>query len=460
MIFAEARDALTRAVVSREDVPGEDRVVYREADTEEDIRTDLSQEMNAAMVATQPPLDIAPWPLPIPRQAPVDYTTRYSGFLVRLYQLDQVHEAWAAVPGGVAIIDDTGDRLDRDHQNMSRQLSPAEIREVAPDPTQWIRLPFDNETGGTRLKDPLWMRWQGLQGARFTFELPDSDIFTPFNLAHPERTTLTATIAIDTRQKTIPVEYSPQQYWKAGGRGWVSAGPTTDKFTVVNCTSTNSIEVVFDEVHQPARVYSAGSPVFGSPYEVVDDNGAPLDPEYWMQFGDRSRLVLYLRPRRWKWIVIVFCYFEYDDWWGSAPSYETFISTMFLRPPFHPYRHNLAVTAQPDQYNMLNWEGQPRAYDYGIESAWDLSWHSRDLRQQILDQQWFSLCEAYVFTGNEPPDIAIQAFPPRPGEIVMGIGRVDEITGAESRVWARVATDLGGVYPQRTVGQFLAYWDV
>ncbi len=387
MIFAEVRDGLTRALVTRGAQPGMDSLLWTETDTEEDIRTTLLDQENADMRAGGTALQIAPWPLDVSPQAPVDLTQRYKGLLFRLHELDRVADEWCPVPGGVAVIDDPDDpavdRFDRDHQNMSRMLRPDEVRATAEDPTKWIRLPFANETNGTVLKEPLWMSWHGLQGPRFTIELPDNDIFTPTDLRHPER------------------------------------------------------------------------------YSWVDDDGKAVENgEQWAGFGDRSRLVLYLRPRRWRWIVTVYCIFEYDDWWGSSYNYEWFISVFYLRPPFYPYRHDIALTAQPDHYTSENFLGEPRSYDAGIESAWDLSWHSRDLRRQILDQQWYSLCEAYTFVDNYPPDIAIQAYPPRFGEIVFGIGFMDEATGHESRIWAQVSGDLSTVYPQRTVGQFIADWSV
>jgi hypothetical protein len=382
MIYAEARDAMTRPLVTVAKVPGEDELTWVETDTEEDIRTDLSHEMNAAMMATQPELTIAPWPLPVPRQAPVDLTMRYQWLAFHLHEYDQAHEAWAPVPGGTATIRSTYDRLDRDQVAMTKMRSPHEVRALKSDPENWIRLPFVNEAAGTDMKDPIAMIWNGLQNARFTLELPDNDVFEPFDLTHPER------------------------------------------------------------------------------YSFVGDGGKAIESgQAWGAFGDRARVVLYLRPRRWRWVVTVLAHFEFVTWFEEVPNDEMFVCAFFRRPPFYPYRHNIAVSAQPDQYNTPDYFGNLRSYDQGISSAWDLSWHSIELRRQILDQQWFSMCEAYVFLGNEPPDIAIQAYPPRMGEIVVGIGFVDEATGRESRAWAVQATDASAIYPQRTVVQVITYWD-
>jgi len=222
------------------------------------------------------------------------------------------------------------------------------------------------------------MRWQGMHNGRFTIEVPENDIFEPFDLTHAERY------------------------------------------------------------------------VFVTDADVAIEHG-----EEWGAFGDNARLVFYLRPRRWRWIVVVLAHFEHGNWFESVANDEVFISVFYLRPPFYPMRHNIGVTAQPDSYQVFNFYGQERSLDNGLSSAWDLSWHSRELSRQILAQQWFSLCEYYIFTGNEDPDLALVAMPPRVGEIVEGIGFVDEASGRESRIWAKQRADLSATYPQRTIGQFL-----
>jgi len=378
VIFAEARDALTMPILTRAVVPGEDNLLWTEVDTEEDVRVDLLRQTNDAMRRVDPYLTVAPWPLPVPRQAPLDYTMRYQGFELRLHQYDQAFERWAPAPGGLARIAPITNPLDRDQQVMSRMMKPEEIRETAADPTRWIRLRFQNEYTGTVLKDAVWMRWQGMHNARFTIEVPENDIFEPFDLTHAER-------------------------------------------------------YVF----------------------VTDDDRAIEHGEEWGAFGDNARLVFYLRPRRWCWIVTVLAHFMHGNWFESVANDEVFISVFYLRPPFYPMRHDIGQSALPESYELLNFYGQPRSLDNGLSSGWDLSWHSRDLRAQILAQQWFSLCEFYVFTGNEDPDLALIAMPPRVGEIVAGIGFVDEASGRESRIWAKQTADLSMVYPQRTIGQFL-----
>lgn len=196
-------------------------------------------------------------------------------------------------------------------------------------------------------------------------------------------------------------------------------------------------------------------------YVVVDEDGEPIkDGADWLRIHAREMRVVYLRPRRWRWIVTILAHYEYIDWWGSAPSDEMFVSAYFNRPPFYPYRHNIGVTAKETSYDeFTNWMGEPRSYDEGLSQSWDLCWHSQEMRRQILDQQWWSMCEAYVFLGNEPPDCTIKAYPPRQGETVVGFGIVDRASGHEETVWVNQLADATELYPQRVIGQFLFYWD-
>lgn len=377
MILLSPRDAGTRPLVKEKPVPGMDELTYVEVDYEEDLRVVRMVEENQAMMAYDPYLQIAPWPVPIPRHAPLDFTMRYDGLEFVLHHRDQFADDFCEVPGGKALIDSTDDPLDRDHQNLGREMNVAECRDW-PDMKQATRLPFPNETGGTRLKEPVAITYYGPKDSRFALELPENDYFTPFDLRHPER------------------------------------------------------------------------------YALIDSDGKLLEDSWdfvWPR-SDCTR-VLYLRPRRLRWIVTVLAHFEHINWFESVPNDEVFVSVFYQRPPFYPLRHDLGTTTKPESYVLLNFYGEPRSQDNGLDSSWDLSWHSRDLRDQILDAVWFSLCEAYVFLGNEDPDLALVAHPPRTGEIVVGFGIVDRASGHEDVVWLLQKQDVSSVYPQRTLGQFL-----
>jgi hypothetical protein len=386
VIYLELRDAGTKPVPQYDQVPGLDWLRWIEVDYEEDIRTNLLNEENVAMRAWKPYLDIRQWPAKVPRHAPADYTMRYDGFNFRLHHYVDYAGDYAEVPGHRSYIDSTFMPLDRDHENMSCEASRQDVQDLEGLFTfdkRPIRLPYDNEVFGTRLKDPLVAFHIGQVGPSYVLELPDNDLFEPFDLTHPER------------------------------------------------------------------------------YYVVDEDGEVIENGAdWLLTANNEFRVLYMRPRRWRWIVTVLAHYEYADWWGSSPSDEMFISAFFNRPPFYPIRHNIGVTAKMASYDeFTNWIGEPRSYDEGLSSSWDLSWHSQDLREQILDQQWWSMCEAYIFIGNEPPDCSIIAHPPRVGEVVAGFGIVDNLSGHEETVWVVQATDASQVYPQRTIGQFLFFWD-
>lgn len=381
MIFANARDGGTRPLIARGYVPGEDRLTYVEADFEYDVFTMwLRSLMNKAMQECDPPLDVAPWPDELPAQAPLDMTQRYQGLQFTLNQYDQTRDVWnALVPGGIARYDETPERDDRDHENMSRCRNPQEMQDdPSLDRTKWIRLPFVNEQFATVMKEEAWWRWEGLQNGLFTVTLPDNDYFEPFDLTHPER------------------------------------------------------------------------------YRVVDDDGIPAEnPDDFLYFADGARMTFILRPRRWRWIVTVIAHYCYYSGFEEVPNDEVFLTAYFQRPPFYPSRQELVITALPESYWAMNYYGEPRSVDNGLSDSWRLTWHQEQIRQQIMSQQWFSLCIVYVYESAEDPDCAIVAYPPAVDDIVLGIVRTDNVTGRESRVWVMQKADVSDVYPQRTIGQFI-----
>jgi hypothetical protein len=381
VIYISPLDGLTRPLVKVNAAPGEDELTYIEVDTEEDIRTDLSLDMNRAMKDWQPDLDLKPWPWPLPRQVYLDFSIRYQWFNIQLWQWDYVTNLSAQLAAGQATVQDNSDVLARSGQRALRKANVGEIQAIpAPGFSTATRLGIRNEGGGTILKEPLVWLYHGQQDQRYYLVLPDNELFTPFDLTEPAR------------------------------------------------------------------------------YAALDANGEAVDVASFCYVKEGQVLELILRPRRWKWIVQLIAHFEYEDWFGSAPSDEYFVSTFFMRPPFNPYRFDQA-NANPATWDFPDSFGNLVGYDVAIDNAWDLSWHSRDLRRQILDQQFFDMCEAYVFLGNDPPTITIQALPPRIGEVVCGIAKFDQASGSRDVVWLVQNSDASLVYPQHTVGMFYSMWE-
>lgn len=381
MIYISPLDGLTAPRVIANAAPGEDQLGYVEVNTEEDIRTDLTLDLNRAMRNWQPDVEIRPWPWPFPRQCYLDFSMRYNGFNIQLWQWDDATGDCAELPAGQATIQPSPDVLTRAGQRALRKANVAEIQAIPVEGfATTTRLGITNEGGGTALKEPLVWLYHGQQDQCYFFVLPDNDIFTPFDLTHPER------------------------------------------------------------------------------YAAWNANGQAVDVASFCYVKEGQIVELILRPRRWRWIVELIAHFEYEDWWGAAPSDEYFVSAFFMRPPFNPYRFIQADT-DPSTWEFPDSFGNLVGYDTAIDNAWDLSWHSEDLRNQILDQQFFDMCEAYVFLGNDPPTITIQAYPPRRGDIVCGIAKFDQASGQRDVVWLIQNSDASLVYPQRTVGMFYSTWE-
>jgi hypothetical protein len=93
--------------------------------------------------------------------------------------------------------------------------------------------------------------------------------------------------------------------------------------------------------------------------------------------------------------------------------------------------------------------------DNGIEWSFEHSRGAGELRRQMLDSQWHSLSEAYIYTGNDPATIVLWMWPPEPGDIVLGIGRVDYPSGREDLRWVMQKADLTAEFPRTVIGQYI-----
>ena len=78
------------------------------------------------------------------------------------------------------------------------------------------------------------------------------------------------------------------------------------------------------------------------------------------------------------------------------------------------------------------------------------------MRHEIVQQQWWSPCAAYVLMDVEGAVLVIDAVAPQPGETVLGIEREDLVSGRASRVWAVQQADVSSVYPTQAVGTYIA----
>ena len=192
MIHCALHDGGTVPMLRPDAVPGMDEMYWREGNFEEGVAEDRTRETNAVMQATDP-VTMRPWPEPMPRHAWVDWTPRYEadgddGLRFSLHHVDQITESSALVSAGeVLFTREPQPLLDASEGRLIRALDWREVQARAEDPTEWLRLDTDNESGGTHLKQPLELIYDRLRGATYHLELPDQSLFTPFDLRYPER---------------------------------------------------------------------------------------------------------------------------------------------------------------------------------------------------------------------------------------------------------------------------------
>ena len=200
---------------------------------------------------------------------------------------------------------------------------------------------------------------------------------------------------------------------------------------------------------------------FPERYYATTDDGIRLDQaegERAMALQAGGRYRLYLRPRRWRYVATVIAHYLYISPFEVVPIDEFFIRAHTHRPPFYPYRHNLLETSQnPD---VPNFYGDLRSYDEGVNWQWVHSRSANALSSEIINGQFYTLCLVKLFIGNEDPDVSITRYPPEAGDVVLGIGRIDQASGREVRTWIVQNQDLTHVYPWTLISENLVPWRV
>ena len=203
MMSLELVDAGTRPHLDRLVVPGMDRLTWLEVDCEEDVLTKGTTQarQNEGMRAGTD-LEVAPWPLAVPYHAPVDLVDVNEDLEVSLYHHAPGGLGDVPVPAGdIAAVTDPDPVGAPPEGRVKGLASPAEVREVVRTPTGWVRLPFANEVGGTRLGNPLILYLQrALYGDRYRLVLEDQPLFAPFDLREEGRY-----YAVDDENRFVPM---------------------------------------------------------------------------------------------------------------------------------------------------------------------------------------------------------------------------------------------------------------
>jgi hypothetical protein len=177
-------------------------------------------------------------------------------------------------------------------------------------------------------------------------------------------------------------------------------------------------------------------------YRVLDRDGAPIatEPEdvaKLLAFDPEGHYRLYLRPANWRWVYTVVAHYIYVSWFELFYTDQIFTQAYYQRPPVYPKRHDL-LHAVP-QFTV---NGVPHSYDEAINLSWDYSRASKFLSHQIIDAQWYTMSEAFIFAGNDPGSLVITMYPPAANDIVLGVGRVDYPGGTEETLWVQQVTDV------------------
>jgi hypothetical protein len=194
-------------------------------------------------------------------------------------------------------------------------------------------------------------------------------------------------------------------------------------------------------------------------YDILDSNGDALETGSSAIIKDQLCAILndntyrvYVRPANWRWTATVTAYYFYISWFEFFLTSQIFTHAYFNRPPIYPYRHDLLTTTRtfPIEWDHTFW-----SLDSGIDYGFNSSRGAGFLRHQIIDSQWYTLSEAYVFARNDPVKLYIWLWPPEAGDIVLGIGNLDHITGHEQVVWFKQNRDLTDEYPRTVIGTYL-----
>jgi hypothetical protein len=394
-MWLEMFDAGTTLVIDPlDDTPGMDAAYFRELDMERQFPTERQDDINDLLVDTPFSGFLRPWPEGFPWRMWMDYTDRhrgdYGGPKFTLYNWDDYSGDFSPVPAATAEV-----------------VTPT-------------------------LYDP----GASVDDARATDWLTSKEIEVAAGSDDP------------TTWLRLPLRN------EVGGRDGH------------NCDLLNRV-VITQNAHSGPHYKLVGdyNPIFApfdlrrpEWYDLVDSQGHPLDLDAAGMIKDQlcsilndSSYRIYVRPANWRWVVTVTAYYYYVSWWEFFLTKEIFTHAYFNRPPIYPHRHNLLKTTRTQdlEFDNVYW-----SLDAGIDDGFHRSRGAQFLRQQIVDAQWWTYSEAYILAGNDPAKLYLWMWPPEQGDIVLGIGNVDHITGQQQTVWFKQNRDLE-TYTRGIIGTYL-----
>jgi hypothetical protein len=186
----------------------------------------------------------------------------------------------------------------------------------------------------------------------------------------------------------------------------------------------NAITAPFDLRHPEwYRVQNADGKVIA---DATDDVAKLL------AFDPNGFYRLYLRPATWRNVMTVYATYIYISWFEAFPTRQVFTQAYWHRPPIYPKRHNI-LNPNPGPDGL--------SYDEAMNIQWDHTRASAFMRHMIIDAQWWTQSEAFIFIGNDPGEMSTTMYPPARGDIVLGVGRVDYPGGQEEVLWIEQTVD-------------------
>ena len=376
-------------------IPGMDSGYFRELDMEYTWPGERQVAINNLFVDTPTNGIYRPWPDAFPWRCWMDHTDRYEGEdggpHFTLYQWDDLFQSFDPVPLETATIIE-----DADYDAIA---DPADTRVTDWMTSEEVVAAEGSADPTTWLRQPLRNEVGGRDGHN-----------------------------CDLKNRVVINQ----------------AGHTGAHFTLAG--DYNPIYAPFDLRHP--EWYD----VLGSDGQSIDYSGSQLVKDQLCSIINDSSARVYVRPANWRWVATVKAYYYYVSWFEFFLTSEIYTQAYFNRPPIYPVRHDLIHTTQTQS---VEWENVFYSSDPGISYGFNSSRSAGWLRYQIIDAQWWSLSEAYIFAKNDPLTLALWLWPPEAGDIVLGIGNVDHITGDEQVIWFRQNRDLTDEYPRTVIGSYI-----
>lgn len=193
-------------------------------------------------------------------------------------------------------------------------------------------------------------------------------------------------------------------------------------------------------------------------YHVLNEDGDVVAHEEekvanLLAFDPEGFYRLYMRPATWRNVMTVYATYVYVSWFEAFYTRQVFTQAYWHRPPVYPKRHDiLHPSAGPEGHS----------YDEAMNIQWEQTRSAAYMAHQIIDAQWWSMSEAFIFAGNDPGTMVTTMYPPAHGDIVLGVGRVDHPGGAEEVLWIEQVVDgeAKGGWAPTTLETFYVPWYV